>query len=244
MRKKHFLSGQDSTGARWPPESFKENASNFIDPHAAYLAGMPLGEAMENYKAARVKRAQRKAQRRQTLALLVPVLAFAAAVLGKGFVGSGLQQAVDALTGVFAAAGRGELAAAAAATYDAFCSLADSNTAKKLLLPIFLTVVLRIARQKVIDSLNGGSSGQQQQQQQELSPAAANLAELAAASAAAKAARAAAAESAAANAPAAAYEWPRRLQHSLSGFVIIGVYMHLPFFYAFAFVVAGQFLAY
>lgn len=213
--------------------------SSSIDPHEAYLAGGHFGTVMKDYRAARIRRARRKAQRRQMMALLVLVLACFAIIFGKGGFGSGMQSVLEAAAQAIAAARKGEIAEAAAAFYDGMWTFASSTTAKKLLLPIFLTVVLRIARQKVIDSMNGRSEERMQNEVKEAAtPGTAVPSADDVAAACLNKTPSPDTDEALADLG-LAYEWPRRLQHIISGLVVLALYLFLPFYLAFACVSVG-----
>ncbi|KAL8431033.1 hypothetical protein Efla_007617 [Eimeria flavescens] len=204
----------------WEQRSDEEGS--VVDPHELYLAGgkyAPLAQTQR--RSARLRRARARAHRRHMLALLVPVLAFFAALCGRGLWGPGLQGTFDAAGAALAALKKGQLAEAAAAVYDGVSSLGATVTARRLLLPIFLAVVLRLARNKVIEKVNGTQEARHAAAagcEDPLSPAAA-----AAADAKAKAAQAEAAG-------ALSFELPRRLQHSLSGLVLLAFFLFAPFF--------------
>lgn len=218
-----------------PQRGARVHLSQAVDPHEAYLAGGPLGPVMRSYRSARIRRAKRKAQRRQMLALSIPILAFLAAVCSKGFFGSGLQSVSEAATQMFAAAKRGEFAEAATALYDAVRSFGSSVTARRLLLPIFLTVVLRMARAKLINSMNG--SREKAEEAEDAGGASADGVTNAGSDGGASDQTRRPEDD---EADALYLEWPRRLQHSISGLVIIVLYLVLPFYWALACVSVGE----
>lgn len=197
-----------------------------------------MGPVVSAYRAARIRRAKRKAVRRQMLALSVPILAFFAMIFSRGFFGAGLQSVSEAAARMAAAAKRGEFAEAASALYDAARSLGSSITIKKLLLPIFLTVVLRLARARLIDSMNGRSGEANQREAAGTAPGTATDAGSGEqASDLNKGPDAGEAES-------LSFEWPRRLEHSISGLVILVLYLALPFYLALACVLVAIFFLY
>lgn len=176
----------------------------------------PLLLAMQSWRSARIHRARRKAQRRRTLALVVPVLAFFVALFGKGFLGSGLQRVAEIAAEVLSAVRNGEIAEAAWTVQEALRNIAYSPSVRKLLLPLFLTVVLRMARDRVVQSINGTSV------------------DTAAVARTTSASQTKEAETA------ANFEWPRRMQHIISGLVVVAMYLFLPFAWALAFVSIGK----
>ncbi|KAL8450305.1 hypothetical protein Emag_003328 [Eimeria magna] len=235
-------SGSTLTGctdsSEWREAAFLAAAA---DPHEAYLAGGRLGPKVQAYRKARLQRAQRREQRRQMLALLVPVLAFITALVGKGFWGAGLQAAWEAASQALNSALRGELAAAAAATYDVLFTLGSTSTVRRLLLPIFLTVVLRMARNKVIEKMNGSEQRRRESGQTSEEPL---VGETQPPTSAALAAVGAAGEEAKKEEDGPVevnYEWPRRVQHALSGLVFLTFFVLLPF-YAMAFLYGLSFV--
>ena len=177
-----------------------------VCPYELYLAGVAMNTAQRTYTSARVKRNKRKMKRRQLLALSVLFAAFLTAVFTKDLFQSCMQVAAQILH----ALKRGQTAEAVAAAAAAVREFASSVTAKKLLLPIFLTVSLRIARQKIIDSM-GPERDQQQEQQQQQQEGRGNHLVLGLGS-----------------------EWPRRMQHSLSGSFLLSLCLLLPYIYAIA----------
>ena len=192
-----------------------------VCPYELYLAGVAMNTAQRTYTSARVKRNKRKMKRRQLLALSVLFAAFLTAVFTKDLFQSCMQVAAQILH----ALKRGQTAEAVAAAAAAVREFASSVTAKKLLLPIFLTVSLRIARQKIIDSMGPERDQQQEQQQQQQQlqqqqlllqqqqqqEGRGNHLVLGLGS-----------------------EWPRRMQHSLSGSFLLSLCLLLPYIYAIA----------
>ncbi|KAL8437958.1 hypothetical protein ACSSS7_000608 [Eimeria intestinalis] len=210
------------------------------DPHEAYLAGGRPGPKVQAYRRARLQRAQRGEQRRQMLALMVPVIAFVTALAGKGLWGAGLQAAWDAASQALDSARKGELAAAAAATYDAFFTLGSTTTVRKLLLPIFLTVVLRMARNKVIEKMNGS---QRRRREREETREEVLFGEAQPPTSAALAAQNTAGETAKNEGEGGFevnYEWPRRIQHAFSGLVFLTFFVLLPFSGALACIIVAM----
>ncbi|KAL8275405.1 hypothetical protein Esti_000617 [Eimeria stiedai] len=213
--------------SEWREAAFLAAAA---DPHEAYLAGGRWGPKVQAYRKARLQRAQRREQRRQMLALMVPLLAFITALVGKGFWGAGLQAAWEAASQALDSMRRGEPAAAATATYDALLTLASTATVKRLLLPILLTVVLRIARNKVIEKMNGSEQRRREREETREEPFFGGAQPSTSAASAAQSTAGGTIKEEEEGPVEVNYEWPRRIQHALSGLVFLAFFVLLPFF--------------
>ncbi|XP_026191134.1 uncharacterized protein LOC34621973 [Cyclospora cayetanensis] len=173
---------------------------------AAHVAGGSHRTARQSYLTLRALRARRRAQRRQFVVIAVLVLAAVSALYGRapsGGSGVGGSAVQDATADVLHALRGGQLKEALLAFFEALRAFGNSSTAKKLILPIFLAVMLRVARKKVTESINGRRDE--------------NRAEPAAAKAHEENPEGGSTSGERPSAP--AYEWFRRMQHTFSAAV-------------------------
>ncbi|OEH78490.1 hypothetical protein cyc_05650 [Cyclospora cayetanensis] len=113
---------------------------------AAHVAGGSHRTARQSYLTLRALRARRRAQRRQFVVIAVLVLAAVSALYGRapsGGSGVGGSAVQDATADVLHALRGGQLKEALLAFFEALRAFGNSSTAKKLILPIFLAVMLR-----------------------------------------------------------------------------------------------------